>query len=148
MSCGVGRLDPELLWLWRRLASTAPIGPLAWAPPYAMGVALKRQKKKKKVALWGWESHFSSRCSVPSLISAPLLQALNPPAPPLQATPSSTASDTRKHFQAFLVHTSHPLAGWETRCQQSTTHPAGKEPDGMANEQQAAHQPFTTMRFP
>ena len=24
--------------------ATAPIGPLAWEPPYAMGVALKRQK--------------------------------------------------------------------------------------------------------
>ena len=34
--------------LWRRPAATAPIGPLAWKPPHAMGVALKRQKKKKK----------------------------------------------------------------------------------------------------
>jgi len=34
-----------------RPAATAPIGPLAWEPPYALGVALekaKRQKKKKK----------------------------------------------------------------------------------------------------
>ena len=51
--CGVGcrrGWDPELLWLWRRLAATAPIRPLAWEPPYATGVALekaKRQKKKK-----------------------------------------------------------------------------------------------------
>ena len=47
MSCGVGcrhRLDPTLLW--HRPAATAPIGPLAWEPPYATGVALKRQKKK------------------------------------------------------------------------------------------------------
>ena len=46
MSYGVGRrrgLDAVLLWLWRRLAATAPIGPLAWEPPYAEGVALKRQ---------------------------------------------------------------------------------------------------------
>ena len=51
MSCGVGGrygLDPALLWLWCRLVATALIGPLAWEPPYAMGVALKRQKKKKK----------------------------------------------------------------------------------------------------
>ena len=27
--------------------ATAPIGPLAWEPPYAAGVALKRPKKKK-----------------------------------------------------------------------------------------------------
>ena len=43
--CG---LDPALLWLWRRLAATAPIRPLAWEPPYAEGVAPKRQKTKKK----------------------------------------------------------------------------------------------------
>ena len=29
--------------------ATAPIGPLAWELPYAMGVALKRQKEKKTV---------------------------------------------------------------------------------------------------
>jgi len=54
MSCGVGHRccsDPALLWLWRRLMATAPIGPLAWESPYAVGAALekaKRQKKKKK----------------------------------------------------------------------------------------------------
>ena len=42
VSCGVGcRLgsDPELLWLWRRPVATAPIRPLAWELPYAMGAA-------------------------------------------------------------------------------------------------------------
>ena len=61
MSCGVGRrrgLDPALLWLWCRLVVTALIRPLAWEPPYAVGVALKskqqqqqqnkNQKKKKR----------------------------------------------------------------------------------------------------
>ena len=51
MSCGVGRrrgLDPKLLWLWHRLEATAPIGPLAWEPPYAVGAALKKIKKRKK----------------------------------------------------------------------------------------------------
>ena len=45
MSCGVGRRrssDPVLLWC--RPAATAPIGPLAWEPPYAAGVVLKRKK--------------------------------------------------------------------------------------------------------
>ena len=40
-----------MLWLWCRLAATAPIRPLAWEPPYVAGAALekaKRQKKKKK----------------------------------------------------------------------------------------------------
>ena len=40
--------DPALLWLWRRLAAVAPIRPLAWEPPHAAGVAIKRKKKKKK----------------------------------------------------------------------------------------------------
>ena len=38
--------DPTLLWLWHRLAAVSLIRPLAWDPPYAMGVALKSQKKK------------------------------------------------------------------------------------------------------
>jgi len=54
MSCGVDcRLGSNLvlLWPWRRPAATAPIGPLAWEPSHAAGVALekaKRQKKKKR----------------------------------------------------------------------------------------------------
>ena len=53
MSCGVGcsrDSDPELLWLWRRLAATALIRPLAWEwePPHAMGAALEKAKKRKK----------------------------------------------------------------------------------------------------
>ena len=52
MSCVVGRRpgwDPELLWLWCRPVATAPIGPLAWEPPYAADAALKRQKGKNKI---------------------------------------------------------------------------------------------------
>ena len=41
--------DLSLLWLWCRLAATAPIQPLAWELPYALGAALKSQKKKKIV---------------------------------------------------------------------------------------------------
>ena len=44
VSSGVGRRrgsDLALLWLWCSLAAVAPIGHLAWEPPYAMGVALK-----------------------------------------------------------------------------------------------------------
>ena len=36
MSCGVGGL-----------AATAPIGPLAWELPYAVGAALKKKAKGK-----------------------------------------------------------------------------------------------------
>ena len=51
MSCGVDRRrgsDPALLWLWRRPAATAPIGPLAWEPPYAAGAAQEMAKKDRK----------------------------------------------------------------------------------------------------
>ena len=37
-----------LLWLWCRPAATAVIRPLVWEPPYAAGVALKRQNTKQK----------------------------------------------------------------------------------------------------
>ena len=50
MSCGVGHrrsLDRVLLWLWCRRGAAALIGPLAWEPTYATGVALKRQERKK-----------------------------------------------------------------------------------------------------
>ena len=55
MSCGVDcrrGSDHELLWLWCRSVATAPIGPLAWEPPYAAEAAqemAKRPKKKKKI---------------------------------------------------------------------------------------------------
>ena len=48
MSYGVGRrgsLDLVLLWLWGRPAGVAPIQPLAWEPPRAAGVALKKRQK-------------------------------------------------------------------------------------------------------
>ena len=55
VSCGVGcrhGTDPVLLWLGHRLAATAPIRPLAFEPPYAIGAAqemAKRQKKKSNM---------------------------------------------------------------------------------------------------
>ena len=52
MSCAIGRRrgsDPAWLWLWLwcTLAAVAPIGPLAWEPPCAVGAALKKKEKKK-----------------------------------------------------------------------------------------------------
>ena len=52
MSSGVGHRhssDPVLLWLWLKLAAVAQIRPLAWEPPYAVGVAPKGRKKEEKV---------------------------------------------------------------------------------------------------
>ena len=54
MSCGIGQrrsLDPALLWLWHRPAAVAPIGPLTWEPPYAMGAALKKYLLDKAIRL-------------------------------------------------------------------------------------------------
>ena len=51
VSCGVGcrrGSEPALLWLWHRPVAIAPIGPLAWEPPYAMGVAQEMAKRQKK----------------------------------------------------------------------------------------------------
>ena len=50
MSCGVGRRhssDPALLWLWRRLVTTAPIRPPPWELPYAAEVSQENGKKTK-----------------------------------------------------------------------------------------------------
>ena len=51
MSRGVGRRcgsDLVLLWLLHRPAATAPIRPLAWELPYAVGSPIKTKDKKKK----------------------------------------------------------------------------------------------------
>ena len=48
MSCGRGRRRSlDLALLWHRPAATAPIGPLAWEPPYAASAALKKERQKK-----------------------------------------------------------------------------------------------------
>ena len=52
MSCGVGcrrGSDPVLLWLWCRPVAMAPIGPLAWEPPYATRSGPRKVKKTKKI---------------------------------------------------------------------------------------------------
>ena len=68
MSCGVGYRrgsDSTFLWLWHRLAATAPIGPLPWEIPSSIyrwcGPKKTKKKKKKKrgvggglvAAIWG-----------------------------------------------------------------------------------------------
>ena len=51
LPCSVGHRhgsDPVLLCLWHRPAAIAPIEPLAWEPPCAMGPALEKTKNKIK----------------------------------------------------------------------------------------------------
>ena len=62
MICGVGRRqgsDPALLWLWLRLAATAPIRPLAWEPGFEnqqgvprCGAAATNLTRNHEVAGW------------------------------------------------------------------------------------------------
>ena len=55
MFCGVGRrcgLDLAWLWLWCRLAAAAPIQPLAWEPPDAVGAAILPPKVNSKVRVF------------------------------------------------------------------------------------------------
>ena len=54
MSYSIGRRrgsDLVLPWLWCRLAAMAPIQPPAWEPPYAVGVALRRQTHTEDLAV-------------------------------------------------------------------------------------------------
>ena len=47
LSCGIGRRrnsELSLLWLWRRPAAIAPIRPLAWELPRAVGAAIEKAK--------------------------------------------------------------------------------------------------------
>ena len=74
MSCAGGHrhgLDPPLLWLWYKPVATVPNGPLAWQPPYAAGVALKRPKNINKNSHQVlWESKLSTSLSfISDLIS-------------------------------------------------------------------------------
>ena len=53
MRCSIPSLtqwakDPALLWLWGRPAAVAPIGSLAWQPPYAVGMALNSIKESNQ----------------------------------------------------------------------------------------------------
>ena len=54
MSCGVGCRRGSvlvLLWLWHRPAAALLIRPLAWEPPYAVGVGLRKKKKNLGVPI-------------------------------------------------------------------------------------------------
>ena len=81
MSCGMGRRcgsDLASLWLCCRPAAAAPIWPLAWEPPYAMGAALKKKKKKdhkNNNGSWQWPSmllkHLTSGSQTSLYITSP-----------------------------------------------------------------------------
>ena len=49
-----------MLWLWHRPAAAALIRPLAWEPPYAMGVALKKNNNNKINILYVYKVLYNS----------------------------------------------------------------------------------------
>ena len=52
MSSGVGHTHgSDMVLLWCRLAPAAPIQPLAWELPYAVGAALKQTNKTVLVSV-------------------------------------------------------------------------------------------------
>jgi len=72
VSCGVGcrrGSDPTLLWLWHRLAATAPIRPLAWEPPCAAAAAqeIAKKNKNKKIKVTNPTSTHEDMGSIPGL---------------------------------------------------------------------------------
>ena len=74
MRCGIGHRrgsHPALLWLWWRPAATALIRPLAWEPPYAMGAALEKAKKRQKKDDIVLTEHASIPHPLTKLISGP-----------------------------------------------------------------------------
>ena len=80
MSYGVGHRhcwDPALLWLWCRLAATAPIRPLTWEPPYAVRVAQEMAKKPQKKPTKGNVQNGRKLFQVMQLIRAYSLEYTN-----------------------------------------------------------------------
>ena len=64
MNCGVDRRSNSnlvLLCLWRRLAGAAPIRPLTWELPYAVGVAPKKTTTKNDLRSSGDEEKLLSK---------------------------------------------------------------------------------------
>ena len=65
MSCGVGhRRGSDLVLLWWRPAAVAPIGPRAWDPPYAAGVALKTHTRSFLPIVEGSPGNLKTRVTI------------------------------------------------------------------------------------
>ena len=67
-----------MLWLWCRLAATAPIRPLAWELRYATGAALKHTHTHTHTYTHTHKGSFKSRslwCGTDSVLCALLVRA-------------------------------------------------------------------------
>ena len=96
---------PALLWLWCRPVATTPIRPLAWEPPCAEGVALKRQKKtktkRKLLPPKGSSGHWRTR-AVPCLAPLPTSWLL-PPQPGVARWVCCPGSSSDCHLTCTLL---------------------------------------------
>ena len=116
MSCGVGcrrGLDLELLWLWHRLAATAPIRPLAWASPYAKGAALEKAKRHTHTKI-GWQFIlyicFKKKIVCPTAEKWRLSCNYGPPDP--AARSPARAQPQHPHWRKEMLHSHGFLWLW------------------------------------
>ena len=78
MSYGIGlRHGSDLAWLWQK--PVAPIGPLAWEPPYAADADLKKNTQRLGMSIFffffGWlVSWFPQHVDVPGPRMEPVPQ--------------------------------------------------------------------------
>ena len=139
--------DTALLWLWCRLEAAAPIQPLAWESPYAVGVALKRQKNKNKktsllnsiwyIHLLKWHLHYDvsdyksnswfTPAPTPNPPSAFPPQKTEPPSPQLTDTKDWTLYLTSPCFSLW-PELLHQPPSWSP-CFHSVLPPHSKQSD-------------------
>ena len=108
---GVGRKrGSDLALLWCRQAAAAPIGPLAWEPPYASGVALKSKINKQTLKIVKKQNKTKHKTWVWALAPYPPGLGCVPGTPPhvLGAPPAAPGSGL--HFPSSAEEASSPRA--------------------------------------
>ena len=88
-----------MLWPWHRLEATALIQPLAWEFPYAVGVALKRQKQK--------QNPFFKRQNWSSLVAQQVKDPMCDPWPGNFHMPWARAKKDKIIFKSFSANQNH-----------------------------------------
>ena len=107
MSRGVGHrhsLDPAILWLWCKLATVAPIWPLAWVLSCAASEGLKNQNKNKNKKERKW-------CKVPLQVMSTRTSVYLP----VYGTPSCCMPATVFWRIVSLIFSNKSLETWETQ---------------------------------
>ena len=113
MSGGVGRrrgYTDTLLWLWCRLAAAAPIRPLAWEPPYALGAALGKAKRQQSKISPSRKDPLPSLSALhlPCFSALPVLTGLSVPCVSELLTASQTPATSTVSKQLCTGHCADP----------------------------------------